>query len=185
MCYINFRNQIGTLVPIPSHHNAFIAKDDIVDATPPPPLPNAAEGPPIPSYHWPALDGRYLYYARGREYVTRHMDEMGGKEWKGIEAMVERCANCEKEREEKMVAAGGRRQQAMVRRALGVDEEETCVVPALSVGYGELIAYWGLQIREADTAQSSLLALASTTASPCRSDLQPRLQQPRSPARDL
>ena len=67
--------------------------------------------------------------------MTRHMDEMGGKEWKGIEAMVERCDKSEKTREEAKVAAGGRRQQAMIRRALGMDEEETCV-GLLSTGCG-------------------------------------------------
>lgn len=98
-CYLNFRNVISDLVPVPGAPNAFLARDA------PPGSPAAAEaelpikeriaskrdapgllGPPAPrgtddetpQYHWPWLDGRYLYIATGRQNIARHLQEMGG-----------------------------------------------------------------------------------------------------------
>lgn len=95
-CYLNLRNVIADLVPVPGAHNAFLARD-----APPgspaaveaerklkertmrkvsTPLAAAADGDEthMPRYHWPWLDGRYLYIATGRTNVARHMAEMGG-----------------------------------------------------------------------------------------------------------
>ncbi|TKA52738.1 hypothetical protein B0A53_04191 [Rhodotorula sp. CCFEE 5036] len=91
-CYLNLRNVIADLVPVPGAHNAFLARDA------PPGSPAAVEAErklkertmrkvPVPAdgddkttpqYHWPWLDGRYLYIATGRANVARHMAEMGG-----------------------------------------------------------------------------------------------------------
>lgn len=95
-CYLNLRNVIADLVPVPGAPNAFLARDA------PPGSPAAAElelkvkerlaskrdpqiGPggnateqKVPEYHWPWLDGRYLYIATGRSNIARHMTEMGG-----------------------------------------------------------------------------------------------------------
>ena len=91
-CYLNLRNVIADLVPVPGAHNAFLARD----APPGSPAaveaerklkertmrkvapPLAADETPTPRYHWPWLDGRYLYIATGRTNVARHMVEMGG-----------------------------------------------------------------------------------------------------------
>lgn len=127
-CYLNFRHQIGTLVPIPGQPNTFIARDE-PSPTPlaPKPVPlNLMDpnGPQIPAYHWKALDGRFFWYGRGREIIYAHGGEMG-KDWKGLAAMTERCEKAEKDRTD--AAAGPREtrmQAAAVRRALGLDHTE-------------------------------------------------------------
>ncbi|GAA5903315.1 hypothetical protein JCM8208_002272 [Rhodotorula glutinis] len=79
-CYINMRNALEDLVPVPGHPTAFLARDA-------PPVDQLAvikrtvvvdkpEG--TPEYRWPWLDGRFVYVARGRDNVARHMREMGG-----------------------------------------------------------------------------------------------------------
>ncbi|GAA5878199.1 hypothetical protein JCM3774_005840 [Rhodotorula dairenensis] len=93
-CYLNLRNVIEDLVPVPGAPNAFLARDA------PPGSPAAVEAErklrertmrkvelqhtadpnatTTPAYRWPWLDGRYLYIATGRNNVARHMTEMGG-----------------------------------------------------------------------------------------------------------
>ncbi|GAA6062292.1 hypothetical protein JCM10212_004380 [Sporobolomyces blumeae] len=99
-CYLNFRNSLASLVPVPGHPNAFIARDA---AAPPPSGPSSRSHDPghattstgggervvvlksrdgdlkrtVPAYRWDWLDGRYWYVARGRENVVRHLAEMG------------------------------------------------------------------------------------------------------------
>ncbi|GAA5838522.1 hypothetical protein JCM9279_003271 [Rhodotorula babjevae] len=82
-CYINMRNALEDLVPVPGHPTAFLARDaPPVDQLPPlkkrssTVVVDAPEG--TPEYRWPWLDGRFVYVARGRENVARHMREMGG-----------------------------------------------------------------------------------------------------------
>ncbi|GAA5981448.1 hypothetical protein JCM10908_004112 [Rhodotorula pacifica] len=90
-CYLNLRNVIADLVAVPGAPNAFLARDA------PPGSPSAAEVErklkersmrkvvttaasegETPTYHWPWLDGRYLYIATGRNNIARHLNEMGG-----------------------------------------------------------------------------------------------------------
>ncbi|GAA5945035.1 hypothetical protein JCM3775_004267 [Rhodotorula graminis] len=80
-CYINMRNALEDLVPVPGHPTAFLARDaPPVDQLPAlkkrPVVVDAPEG--TPEYRWPWLDGRFVYVARGRDNVARHMREMGG-----------------------------------------------------------------------------------------------------------
>jgi hypothetical protein len=92
----------------------------------------ADNGPVVPAYHWRWLDSRYFYYASGRSTVTRHMEEMGGTNWKGLDAMIERCEKGDKQREENNNVLGrrGRREQRNVRLALGFpDEPDECGFP--------------------------------------------------------
>lgn len=101
---MNFRHAIGDLVPVIGLPGAYIARDQSPAA-----LAAAASAdkkkkhasnrsgsgsseshaaaaaterdPRIPAYHWPALDGRYLYIARGKTAVRRHLDDAGGEEY--------------------------------------------------------------------------------------------------------
>ncbi|BGP44579.1 hypothetical protein JCM10450v2_000393 [Rhodotorula kratochvilovae] len=76
-CYLNMRHALENLIPVPGHPTAFLARDDPLDEhIPAKPLAERPEG--TPEYHWPWLDGRFIYVARGRENVARHMREMGG-----------------------------------------------------------------------------------------------------------
>ncbi|GAA5956082.1 hypothetical protein JCM21900_002589, partial [Sporobolomyces salmonicolor] len=159
-CYLNFRHALSDLVPVPGHPNAFLARD-----APPPPAPSlsadaashvktvtltsphSGHEPELPKYHWPALDGRYLYIAKGRQAVARHLAEMGGAKieavevenegegrdkskakaplegkvsaWRVIRQIEARCDAAKQEREQP-----GRREQEAMKRALGIVEEE-------------------------------------------------------------
>lgn len=95
---MNFRHAIGELVPVIGLPGAFIARDQspaalaaenrkkqlkgseqgkqAVDSK-----SDAQRDPRIPAYHWPALDGRYLYIAKGKTAVRRHLDDAGGEEY--------------------------------------------------------------------------------------------------------
>jgi hypothetical protein len=88
-CYINMRNALADLIPVPGHPAAFLARD----AAPGSPAASETGQDPsrsqkriklvageheVPDYHWRWLDGRYFYIARGREMVARHMLEMTG-----------------------------------------------------------------------------------------------------------
>lgn len=81
-CYINMRNALEDLVPVPGHPTAFLARDagPTPDHLPAVRRKGAKSDRPegVPEYHWPWLDGRFVYVARGRDNVARHMREMGG-----------------------------------------------------------------------------------------------------------
>ncbi|GAA5866402.1 hypothetical protein JCM1840_001304 [Sporobolomyces johnsonii] len=159
-CYLNFRHALSDLVPVPGHPNAFLARD-----APPPPSPPTAADPAshtktvtlsstasgqeteLPKYHWPALDGRYIYIAKGRQAVARHLAEMAGAKvhavevaddddghdrikantpledkvstWRVIRQIEARCEAAQQEREQP-----GRREHEAMKRALGIVEDE-------------------------------------------------------------
>lgn len=81
-CYINMRNALEDLVPVPGHPTAFLARDagPTPDHLPAVRRKGAKSDRPegVPEYHWPWLDGRFVYVVRGRDNVARHMREMGG-----------------------------------------------------------------------------------------------------------
>ncbi|GAA6014824.1 hypothetical protein JCM11491_002129 [Sporobolomyces phaffii] len=103
-CYINFRNSLSSLTPVPGHPNAFLAKDapqtsvgsSAASGSQSEDEGTGAERGPgelhkvvlkstrvgerevdLPAYWWRWLDGRYWYVAKGRKAVERHFDEMG------------------------------------------------------------------------------------------------------------
>ncbi|GAA5997369.1 uncharacterized protein JCM10292_000211 [Rhodotorula paludigena] len=186
-CYINMRNALSDLVPVPGHPTAFLARDA-------PPASPAAEAaahhrkarvPPegVPEYHWPWLEGRYFYVATGRENVARHMLEMSGASaeateekkmakqaeegatrekaikvrpdgsvslgevqrlvaprdehvgaWDTIRRIEERC---EKKAAERLLP--GKREEAMIRRAMGLEEESSEKLISLSDVYSSTL----------------------------------------------
>lgn len=80
--------------------------------------PPAPEGTTLPAYHWPWLDGRYFYYARGRENVDRHAREMGQGDWReGLEVIEDRI-------EKRLEEDQGREatEQRMKAKALGLPD---------------------------------------------------------------
>lgn len=149
-CYINFRNSLSSLTPVPGHPNAFLARD--APSTLPSTREELADGPgklkkvvlkssrtgdkeiELPKYHWDALDGRYWYVAKGRENVERHFKEMGdlgkiereeGKVEDGVVGNVNswRMIRRIKERIEKQKeedSIPGKREERQVKRALGI-----------------------------------------------------------------
>ena len=149
-CYINFRNSLSSLTPVPGHPNAFLARD--APSTLPSTREELADGPgklkkvvlkssrtgdkeiELPKYHWDALDGRYWYVAKGRENVERHFKEMGdlakiereeGKVEDGGVGNVNswRMIRRIKERIEKQKeedSIPGKREERQVKRALGI-----------------------------------------------------------------
>lgn len=141
LCYINMRNHINSLVAVPGSPGTYFAAmsnagdpsntastststDDEAKLIKPPPIVES-EGPKIPDYHWKGLDGRYFYYARGRELINQHLDEMGGEKWKGIGAIEERCEASRLASEEgEPKTRQARREQLAVRRSLGLNDEE-------------------------------------------------------------
>ncbi|GAA5896274.1 uncharacterized protein JCM6883_006856 [Sporobolomyces salmoneus] len=96
-CYINFRNSLSSLTPVPGHPNAFLAKDAPQNSAPfSLSGEDDDEGGPgqlkkvtlkstrvgdreveLPSYWWRWLGGRYWYVAKGKKAVERHFAEMG------------------------------------------------------------------------------------------------------------
>lgn len=150
-CYLNFRHSLADLVPVPGSPNSFIARDAAPGTNASGSVDLKGKGKEVdkpeglPDYYWPRLDGRYLYIARGREAIARHMKEMGGVAaepsgeegaftvsrksgdeekvgaWNTIARIEERCEKLEAER-----ALPGKRQEQMVKRAMGLDEDE-CV----------------------------------------------------------
>lgn len=97
-CYINFRNSLSSLTPVPGHPNAFLAKDapqTITLNSKTDKEEKRGEGPgllkktvlesmrfgdrevELPNYWWKALDGRYWYHAKGKKAIERHFEEMG------------------------------------------------------------------------------------------------------------
>jgi len=148
-CYINFRNSLSSLTPVPGHPNAFLARD--APSTLPTTPEELSDGPgklkrvvlkssrtgeqevELPKYHWERLDGRYWYVAKGRENVERHFREMGdlgkiereeGREDGEVGnvnswRMIRRI----KERIEKQKeedSIPGKREERQVKRALGI-----------------------------------------------------------------
>ncbi|GAA5994666.1 hypothetical protein JCM5350_000370 [Sporobolomyces pararoseus] len=138
-CYLNFRNSLSSLVPVPGHPNAFLAKD----APPPPTIPQEGEDGPgnvkkivlkssrigdvekvLPNYWWKWLDGRYFYVAKGKTQVERHFKEMGNVEeggegevnsWKMISKIEKRI----KEQQE-LNDTPEKKQERQIKRALKV-----------------------------------------------------------------
>ena len=112
-CYINFRNAIADMIPVPGMPVAFIARETRQaglarhgDKKKPEPAgpPSSAAQPDLPddlpAYRWPWLDGRYFYIARGRTAVERHLGDMGGEAGlRSIDKLYERCVEQRKERE--------------------------------------------------------------------------------------
>ncbi|SCV68591.1 BQ2448_712 [Microbotryum intermedium] len=121
-CYLNLKKQIADLIPVPGQRGAYMVKDaprskssgptHYVPAGPPTTL---APPPVVPLYHWPRLDDRYIYIARGRTYVNRHLQESGGPPDSriSIEDLAERC-------EQGRIARATERKQMAVQRALGM-----------------------------------------------------------------
>ncbi|GAA6032019.1 hypothetical protein JCM8097_003390 [Rhodosporidiobolus ruineniae] len=167
-CYLNFRNALSDLVPVPGSINAFLARD----AAPGSPdeqhahhaaavqgkgKGKAVEGAEdLPAYRWPFLDGRYLYIARGREAVARHMKEMGGVAvdsspvgephgprlmrksgeeekagaWDTIARIEERCEKLEAQN-----MLPGKREERLLKKAMGLDEDDSERLISLSTAY--------------------------------------------------
>ncbi|GAA5897455.1 hypothetical protein JCM6882_001891 [Rhodosporidiobolus microsporus] len=164
-CYLNFRNSLSDLVPVPGTVNSFLARD-VAPGSPDEVARTKAfkgkgkaveggdgegEGP-----HWNWLDGRYIYIARGREAVARHMKEMGGVvvdgpvdegrkgpkilrksgeeeqvgAWGTIARIEERC-----ERSEAQKMLPGKREEQVMRRAMGLDEDDSERLISLSSAY--------------------------------------------------
>ncbi|ORY69266.1 hypothetical protein BCR35DRAFT_308054 [Leucosporidium creatinivorum] len=100
-CYMNFRNAIADLIPVPGLPGAYLARDVAPSAppsaTPSPPTVGAKDTPELPSYHWPRLDGRYLYISRGNEAVKQHLEDM--KAGISVEEIQSRCERVRAERE--------------------------------------------------------------------------------------
>lgn len=119
------RNHINALLPVPGQQGVYLASMDTPKSTlPTPPKSIDPDGPKVPDYHWKGLDGRYLYYASGKEFVSSHMDEMG-PDWKGIEVLKTRCETARLDREEKAPKSRAERiQQLGIRRSLGMPDEE-------------------------------------------------------------
>ncbi|BGP12527.1 hypothetical protein JCM10213_007629 [Rhodosporidiobolus nylandii] len=163
-CFLNFRNSLADLVPVPGSPNSFLARDVAPGAPDEHSFkrkPKAPEHEALPEYHWPWLDGRYVYVARGREAVMRHMKEMGGVAgeqakdgvergpmimrksgeeekagaWDTIGRIEERCERLEAE---KMLP--GKREEQLLRRALGLDEDDSERLISLS-------DYWSTSLR--------------------------------------
>lgn len=86
------------MIPVPGRPGTFLAE-------PAPPLPEpildhppAPPGVDLPAYHWPWLDGRYIYYARGRANIDRHAREMASGDWLGtLEQIEDRIEDAEEE----------------------------------------------------------------------------------------
>ncbi|GAA6006664.1 hypothetical protein JCM10207_005011 [Rhodosporidiobolus poonsookiae] len=169
-CYLNFRNSLADLVPVPGAPNAFLARDahaSTSSAADPSgkgkgkEVVRAPEHEDLPAYHWDFLDGRYLYIAKGREAVARHMKEMGGVAagstsaegveagpkimrksgeeekvgaWDTVARIEARCAKLEAER-----ALPGKREERMLRRAMGLDEDDSERLISLSTAYSTSI----------------------------------------------
>ena len=147
---MNFRHAIGDLVPVLGLPGAYIARDQSPAAL----AANKSKGKEnadtrmkseglerdarIPEYHWPALDGRYLYIARGKTAVRRHLDDAGGEEYvdedetaveagKGKSKMKRRRATpieeiearCERSRIEREATERERRRK----RIMGIDDD--------------------------------------------------------------
>lgn len=138
-CYMNFRNSLSSLTPVPGNPHAFLARD----APGPPPdldldlddddkktvtIKSARVGDrrvELPSYSWPWLHGRYWYVARGKRAIERHFSEMGHlsrhdraqdvNAWKMIEQIRVRCRE-QHERDSSPQA----REQRQVKRSLGI-----------------------------------------------------------------
>ncbi|GAA5856327.1 hypothetical protein JCM8547_000869 [Rhodosporidiobolus lusitaniae] len=164
-CYLNLRSAVADLVPVPGTVNSFVARDVAPGS---PDSQRAAGGGKekgkgkqkdvvaegSPEYHWPWLDGRYLYIAHGREAVARHMKEMGGVAaepnaegkgsrivrksgeeekvgaWETIARIEERC-----ERSEAMARPPGKREEQLMRKAMGLDEDDSERLISLSTLY--------------------------------------------------
>ena len=124
LCYLNLRHEIAAMVPIPGQPGAYFAKDHpparSPAATKPTPTEESAD---VPKYHWPRLDGRYLYFAEGRETIARHMIEMGGKEWKGIAHVEARCAKVKADKGKEVEDPAAREQRRM-KRAMGLQDAQ-------------------------------------------------------------
>ncbi|SCZ90613.1 BZ3500_MvSof-1268-A1-R1_Chr1-3g02100 [Microbotryum saponariae] len=121
-CYLNFKKQIVGLIPVPGQRGAYMAKDAPVSKNSGPthyvptgPPTTLAPPPTVPFYHWPRLEDRYIYIARGRTYVNRHLQESGGPAESriSIEDLAERC-------EQGQMARAAERKQRAVQRALGM-----------------------------------------------------------------
>lgn len=128
LCYINFRNHINALIPVPNHPGTFLAAMDSPSTskiTTTQKTSIDSEASVVPKYHWKGLDGRYLYYASGRDKVSEHLIEMAGENWKGIEALKTRCETARLDREDKAPKSRAERiQQLGIRRSLGMPDEE-------------------------------------------------------------
>jgi len=263
-CYINMRHALADLVPVPGHPTAFLARDaPPVDQLPPikqrTVVVDAPEG--TPEYRWPWLDGRFVYVARGRENVARHMREMGGVgepappppppapapdasakqgepaptpvtsasssaaaaaadashpspppspssagrpkrklmphavvvegervgAWDTMRRIEERV-----EKQEADKALPGKREERMLRRAMGFEDDRCVLSPALSrtqpiqgVGADLVLCVARAQLRDPDLALGRLLVVAAAPARPPRAHLLARAQEPRAPAGDL
>ncbi|KAK4055278.1 hypothetical protein OIV83_000561 [Microbotryomycetes sp. JL201] len=132
-CYINWRHAISDLIPVPGMPGAFIAREsrkptttsgkhDHSMRTTGPPSSSAPVSLPdnLPAYHWPWLDGRYLYIARGSTAVKRHLDDMHGAHdgkhtTKSIDRLYDRCVKQRIERD-------NNRKQTKQRQLLGIDD---------------------------------------------------------------
>lgn len=96
-CYMTFRNAIADLVPVPGIPGAYLARDVAPLPSPSPPSAEAKDAPELPAYHWPRLDGRYLYIARGNEAVKQHLEDM--KAGTSVEEIQSRAERLKAERE--------------------------------------------------------------------------------------
>ncbi|KAM0793386.1 hypothetical protein ACM66B_000839 [Microbotryomycetes sp. NB124-2] len=135
-CYINWRHAISDMIPVPGMPGAFIARESRKPTTTTSATTTRATGPPsssapvslpdgLPAYHWPWLDGRYLYIARGADAVKRHLDDMHGTgneaeqrgkdTTKSIDRLYERCVKQRIERD-------NNRKLAKQRQLLGIDD---------------------------------------------------------------
>ncbi|GAA5844987.1 hypothetical protein JCM11251_003172 [Rhodosporidiobolus azoricus] len=172
ICYINFRNALSDLVPVPGMVNSFLARD-VSPGSPDEVAKTKAIGKgkgkavaggeeEWAGPHWPWLDGRYIYVAKGREAVARHMKEMGGvavdetpeaqkvkgprilrksgeeqkvSAWETIARIEERC---EKSEAQKLLP--GKREERIMKRAMGLDEDESERLISLSTTYTSTIS---------------------------------------------
>ncbi|KAK4057646.1 hypothetical protein OIO90_001294 [Microbotryomycetes sp. JL221] len=131
-CYINWRNAISDMIPVPGMPGAFIARETrkptTTNASTSTTMTTRPTGPPsssapvtlpdgLPSYHWPWLDGRYLYIARGSQAVKRHLDDMHGGNTKSIDNLYERCVKQRIERD-------NNRKQTKQRQLLGIEDAQ-------------------------------------------------------------
>ena len=117
-CYLNFRNAVGRMQAVPGRPGTFLAEPAAPLPEPFLENPPAPEGVNLPVYHWSWLDGRYIYYARGREVIDRHYREMANGDWReGLEVIEDRIEQQLEESHSKEA-----QEQRMKAKALGLPD---------------------------------------------------------------
>ncbi|KAM0755434.1 hypothetical protein T439DRAFT_320122 [Meredithblackwellia eburnea MCA 4105] len=141
LCFINLRNEIAEMTPVPGQPpGVYFVKDKIktvpstleldpsLQSTSSNETPSVLPGPR--RYHVPFLENRYIYFATGRETIARHMIEMG-TEWKGIESIQQRI----KENEAAAHKSAKEDYEERMRKALNGQEDETETLYHLSASW--------------------------------------------------